>query len=483
MNEQLYASLGIEKNEDLKTLLSKLEEKQFEFLERSETVSDEKRQAEIADILKQLDDEIKNVKAQIKSVSSSVILDQGGEGDSEKAAEAAKAEAEKKAKAEAEKKAKAAAQVEALKQKEAEKQAKEAEKKQKEAEKAAQKAQANNASGQGTASSNAATQATAPAAPTGPAPVPVRPVISKDTAVTDALNNYQGRAYAAAFKSFKDLSEQGNPSAQYMLFVMYRYSLGTPKDEARARFWLKKSAENGEPAGQMEYAIFLLSGTDTKEYSSAFQYLQKLADQGDQEAMSHYVSYCIASKGRKKDVSRAISYAKKLKAASNDSFDKQKIDNNIKYLKKIKKNGDSAVAAPNLGSSKPKRKFRIIWKLVILLFIVFGIIKFVNSNDRKNVSSNVASTSSVSTATNQTTDITETTEVYKTVRVSVTDGNVRSGAGKNNKVVAGVHKNEEYYATGNTEIASNGKTWYEIYLNEEKTETGWVSETIIEIVD
>lgn len=58
--------------------------------------------------------------------------------------------------------------------------------------------------------------------------------------------------------------------------------------------------------------------------------------------------------------------------------------------------------------------------------------------------------------------------------------NIRSGPGTNYDVIATAHKGDTFYATGNQETASNGRTWYEIYIDNEKTKTGWASQKVIE---
>ncbi len=66
------------------------------------------------------------------------------------------------------------------------------------------------------------------------------------------------------------------------------------------------------------------------------------------------------------------------------------------------------------------------------------------------------------------------------INIIVPDGNVRSGPGTDYDAIAVVHENEQYIYTGNQEKPGS-RVWYEIYLDEERTETGWVSSLIAEI--
>ncbi|WP_035776291.1 SH3 domain-containing protein [Butyrivibrio sp. VCB2001] len=70
------------------------------------------------------------------------------------------------------------------------------------------------------------------------------------------------------------------------------------------------------------------------------------------------------------------------------------------------------------------------------------------------------------------------TDIY--ISIIVPDGNVRSGPGTGYDAISVVHENEKYIYTGNHEKPSS-RVWYEIYLDEERTETGWVSSLIAEI--
>ena len=57
--------------------------------------------------------------------------------------------------------------------------------------------------------------------------------------------------------------------------------------------------------------------------------------------------------------------------------------------------------------------------------------------------------------------------------------NIRSGPGTDFDIVDTASKGDVYIATGREETASNGRIWYEIYINDEATQTGWASQKII----
>lgn len=58
--------------------------------------------------------------------------------------------------------------------------------------------------------------------------------------------------------------------------------------------------------------------------------------------------------------------------------------------------------------------------------------------------------------------------------------NLRFGPGTDYDVVTTASKGDVFVATGNQETASNGRIWYEVYLDEEMTQTGWGSQAIID---
>lgn len=61
--------------------------------------------------------------------------------------------------------------------------------------------------------------------------------------------------------------------------------------------------------------------------------------------------------------------------------------------------------------------------------------------------------------------------------------NIRSGPGVEYEVVTVVHKDDIFIFTGNQTTLPSGATWYEVYLDEEKSKSGWASEVVIKFRD
>ena len=75
-------------------------------------------------------------------------------------------------------------------------------------------------------------------------------------------------------------------------------------------------------------------------------------------------------------------------------------------------------------------------------------------------------------------NVQDTQEVESMV-ITVGTAKIRSGPGTDYDVLRTANQGETFIATGNQETASNGRIWYEIYLDEGMTQTGWASEKVI----
>lgn len=81
-------------------------------------------------------------------------------------------------------------------------------------------------------------------------------------------------------------------------------------------------------------------------------------------------------------------------------------------------------------------------------------------------------------------------ELYETMQDNVeekinfvivaSNANIRSGPGTEYDVIANARAGTVFYGTGNETVNESGRVWYEIYLDDEHTQTGWASEKVIE---
>ena len=65
--------------------------------------------------------------------------------------------------------------------------------------------------------------------------------------------------------------------------------------------------------------------------------------------------------------------------------------------------------------------------------------------------------------------------------IIVSSANIRSGPGTDYDVVTTATEGEVFYGTGNELLKESGRTWYEIYIDEELTQTGWASDKVIQM--
>ncbi len=74
-----------------------------------------------------------------------------------------------------------------------------------------------------------------------------------------------------AFECFLKAAENGDAVAQYFLSSCYRDGLGVPKNEDKAREWLKKSADNGleDAVGEYGYLLLQEGNPEARKYIDA----------------------------------------------------------------------------------------------------------------------------------------------------------------------------------------------------------------------
>ena len=74
------------------------------------------------------------------------------------------------------------------------------------------------------------------------------------------VSAYKSGDYAAAFKEFAALAEQGDVDAQYNLAVMYHNGQGVPQDDKQAVKWNTKAAEQGKAKAKYNLALMYKIG-------------------------------------------------------------------------------------------------------------------------------------------------------------------------------------------------------------------------------
>src|SRR6266478_3948551 len=97
-----------------------------------------------------------------------------------------------------------------------------------------------------------------------------------------AKRAYQQKDYAAAFKEFRPLAEQGNADAQLFRGKMYMMGQGGLRDPDLAIKWLKASAVQGNADAQFFLGSYYL--LPHRDIAEGVKWLRLSAEQGQQDA-------------------------------------------------------------------------------------------------------------------------------------------------------------------------------------------------------
>jgi TPR repeat protein len=97
----------------------------------------------------------------------------------------------------------------------------------------------------------------------------------------DGVVAYGRGDYATALRLIRPLADQGNPSAQAMLGLMYALGRGVKQDSAAALTWYRKAADQGFASAQSDLGSMYDQGFGVKQdYAAALTWYRKAADQG-----------------------------------------------------------------------------------------------------------------------------------------------------------------------------------------------------------
>ncbi len=99
------------------------------------------------------------------------------------------------------------------------------------------------------------------------------------------MDAYQRGNYVTALSEWRPLAEQGDPSAQFYLGLLYDKGDGVPQDYTMARKWYEKAAAQGYAMAQTKLGVLYANGRGVLlNYTKAREWFEKAAAQGDAEA-------------------------------------------------------------------------------------------------------------------------------------------------------------------------------------------------------
>jgi uncharacterized protein len=121
---------------------------------------------------------------------------------------------------------------------------------------------------------------------------------------------------AEAAKWYRKAAEQGNPDAQYDLYLTYITDQGiSKKDLPEALKWLRKAADQGHPVAQyslgFKYYLESIGIGALKNGTEAAEWLRKAAEQGHPGAQNYLGELYAMGKGVLKDWVEAVKWYRK----------------------------------------------------------------------------------------------------------------------------------------------------------------------------
>ncbi len=309
MDNKFLESIGVDVTVEPGKILEQLEEKQLEYFERLENVSDEARENELKKILQRIEDETVQVKKVVDAISRSLIVDDGSE--------------EGKKEAPGKKDNKIAKEIEGLKKQSGQ-----------------QSDPGQVQSGKPKPGSGQVQNEKKQSDP-GPGKADQAAPAGRND-ISAGLQSYKKGDYQTAFRIFSELSEKRDANAQLLLARMYEKGEGTSRNEDRARFWYKSSADIGNPDAQYAYGTLILANTSStdneEEVKTGMTYLERAADQGHAEAMDRHIELALRGIKDSQRIYRAMGYCDIRTAQMKDSYDKNIYQDKKKALQEKRKN-------------------------------------------------------------------------------------------------------------------------------------------------
>ena len=118
---------------------------------------------------------------------------------------------------------------------------------------------------------------------------------------------YQHGDYAAAYREWLPLAEEGDAEAQFNLGILYDLGQGVAQSKVRAATWYRRSAEQGFAAAQYNLAVMFANGEGIPRNNVLAYALFDLAAADDPEAAEQRDS--MARRIAAEEINRAVRLA------------------------------------------------------------------------------------------------------------------------------------------------------------------------------
>lgn len=152
------------------------------------------------------------------------------------------------------------------------------------------------------------------------------------------------------------------------------------------------------------------------------------------------------------------------------------------FLQLRKKTEDQYIAQKKLfvKNKIPKILVNLISLAIVVAIIHFAPIGLDKLKEETGYGQNESSSIESILGDSDQDDVESNLPIGDSMVITESSANIRSGPGTDYDVVSTANQGDVFTATGNQETASNGRIWYEIYLDEEMTQTGWASQKVID---
>lgn len=101
-----------------------------------------------------------------------------------------------------------------------------------------------------------------------------------------AAELYQQKNYTAAFDAFMALAEKGDPRAQTVVALMYKFGEGVEQDLSASFSWYRRAAQQGYPPAQFHTGAMLADGLGTEaDREAAITWLNLATENGFERAI------------------------------------------------------------------------------------------------------------------------------------------------------------------------------------------------------
>jgi TPR repeat protein len=97
----------------------------------------------------------------------------------------------------------------------------------------------------------------------------------------DGMTAFNEKDYVTALKLWRPLAEQGNPTAQYQVGILYAEGTGVVQSDVIASAWFQRAAAQGVAGAQYNLGVSYAEGLGlAKDDVAAVKWFRRAADQG-----------------------------------------------------------------------------------------------------------------------------------------------------------------------------------------------------------